>query len=408
MIAATLPRFTDATGQPASVSPRRAAVASQIDRNHDGVLSDDEIRQYMIKQDILHTHGAVNEAAVTKQFKAYLADQRRPETDGYHTYQQMADELQSLATQNPDLCSRVSLGKTHEGRDIWALHVTGPGDASKRPGVVFTGVHHAREWMTIESPLRLAHNLLDNYKTDAHVQKDVNSSDIWIVPCLNADGYEYTRTQDAMWRKNRQPLAGGETGVDINRNYDDGDPAHECLYRPPFDTPGSTDDDYGQTSDDPSSEVYRGPKGKSELETQAALKLELGQPNIVGVIDHHSYGNDILRPWGHTKDEPDRVNEYLDCGNKMTAAMDQPYTLEKSDDMYPTTGDSTDCLHAAGITAYTIEMGDSFQPDASEIPSMTQNVVKADMAFLDWIIQNKTGVTRQPLASIPPFDANSG
>lgn len=412
-------------GKPVEVCPQRCDVADSIDLNHDGCLDDDELKQYMLKQGILKQHCDVDEAAVLNEFKAYLQETRGPQNTGYHTYQQVGDDLQALADKYPDLCQRVSLGKTHEGRDIWALKISKDvtGDTSKRPGVVFTGAIHAREWMSMETPLQLAHKLVEGYATDPHIQKDVDSAEIWIVPCVNPDGYEYSRTQDRMWRKNRQPVDnsacstngatslardaddGQTTGVDCNRNFDDGDPAHEVLYRPVGDLPCRTDDDFGETSDDPDSDTYRGPHGASELEVQAMLKLELGRPNIIGVIDHHAYGNDILRPWGHTKDDPDRLAEYLDCGNQMNKAMDQPFTLEASDDMYPTSGDSTDCLHAAGIMAYTVELGRSFQPPASQIPSMTANVNKADVAFLDWIIEHKTGVTRQPLASIPPFSA---
>lgn len=40
-----------------------------------------------------------------------------------------------------------------------------------------------------------------------------------IVPVLNPDGYEYTHTQDRMWRKNRASYGGECVGVDLNRNF---------------------------------------------------------------------------------------------------------------------------------------------------------------------------------------------
>ena len=41
------------------------------------------------------------------------------------------------------------------------------------------------------------------------------------MPMLNPDGYEYSRTTDRLWRKNRrQPPNEGCFGVDLNRNFD--------------------------------------------------------------------------------------------------------------------------------------------------------------------------------------------
>ena len=50
---------------------------------------------------------------------------------------------------------------TPEGREIWALKI-GTGDTSAKPGIVITGCHHAREWMSMEAPLYLAGKLLDD------------------------------------------------------------------------------------------------------------------------------------------------------------------------------------------------------------------------------------------------------
>jgi murein tripeptide amidase MpaA len=43
--------------------------------------------------------------------------------------------------------------------------------------------------------------------------------DIYVVPNVNPDGYEYSRTSDRMWRKNRSGPRKGCYGVDLNRNF---------------------------------------------------------------------------------------------------------------------------------------------------------------------------------------------
>ncbi|QQP52967.1 Carboxypeptidase B, partial [Caligus rogercresseyi] len=54
------------------------------------------------------------------------------------------------------------------------------------------------------------------------MQNDVRGQVIWyIMPLVNPDGYEYTRTTSRLWRKNRAPPPKGSRcfGVDLNRNW---------------------------------------------------------------------------------------------------------------------------------------------------------------------------------------------
>ncbi|MHB2020198.1 MAG: M14 family metallopeptidase [Candidatus Xenobia bacterium] len=395
------------------VAEARLPIADRIDTNHDGILQPDEIKAYLQKTGILKDpkKAAVDEKRIVGQYVKYLQGVRSNDASAYHSYDQAVADMKAVAAAHPDFCQMVSLGKSVEGRDIWAMKMTtgAQGDTSNKPGVVIDGCHHAREWNSVETPLALMHQLADGAASDPDVQKVLAGLEVWIVSIVNPDGLEYSRNTDNWWRKNRDPVAdtgcSGKQckvphddqvhGVDINRNYDDGIPDHAYLYRPPSDKPCDTSDDFGETSDDPDSDVYRGPKGASEPETQAMTGLWLGHKNIKGVIDHHSYGNDILHPWSHTTDHPDRYDDYMDLCNKMASAMDQPYAVESGCDLYPTSGDSNDCEHVNGLYGLTVEQGSSFQPDPADLPAEVSNVVKGDRAFLDWMLA-KFGPTAPP------------
>src|SRR5688572_15637302 len=54
----------------------------------------------------------------------------------------------------------TSVGTTAGGRKLWALKV-GTGSSHK---VLFTGCHHAREWISVEVPYLVAEYLIQNYK----------------------------------------------------------------------------------------------------------------------------------------------------------------------------------------------------------------------------------------------------
>ena len=83
----------------------------------------------------------------------------------FHSYPEAESMLRSLQSKNADISRVVSIGKSIEGRDLWALHInTDPvalaESKSGKPGVIFMGNHHAREHLSAEIPLMLADHLL--------------------------------------------------------------------------------------------------------------------------------------------------------------------------------------------------------------------------------------------------------
>lgn len=187
----------------------------------------------------------------------------------------LAAEMAALADRDADV-TLDTIGQSVEGRVILALKIGSALDAPTRPNVLFVGVHHAREWISAEMALRLAGYLADS--SDARAL--LSDRDIWIVPVLNPDGYQYTFDTDRLWRKNRRPNPDGSFGVDLNRNY------------PQF----WGYDDTG-SSPTPASETYRGPAPASEPETRALMQLVTSHP-MDAAVSYHSYGDLLLYPYG--------------------------------------------------------------------------------------------------------------
>lgn len=396
---------------PIRVQDRHAEEAAWIDTNHDGVCSDAEIEAWMRAKHIIKPAPAQgNVPRLVEEYKQHLAGRSmRDSAPGYHSLDEINATLQKLAADHPDRAQLVSIGKSVEGRDIWALKVSSKaaGDTSNKPGVVFTGTHHAREWMTPEVTLGLAEDLVNNYDSNPDMKRRVDNAEIWILPVVNPDGFVYSQTEDNMWRKNRapipdvcstgQPPSGGALpsakdgdpiayGVDLNRNYWDGNPAHLSMYRPDGDKPCDTSDDFG-ASDDPDDDSFRGIAPGSEPEVQALMKFEYGRANIHAIMDHHSYVRLLMRPWDQIPDAPADVKDYDDIAAHMrTAQGDNPYDYIQTYQLYPTTGASASCHEANGRYGMAMEMGDSFQPPYSEYDAHYKAVAPADFALVDWII----------------------
>lgn len=387
-----------------SVAAKRAEEAAAIDSDNNHQLDDAEILDFLQSNGVLPDPALskrVNVDKVLSDYKAHLRGEVSPHLHAYHSYEEISAELSRLAEQYPDKAEKVSLGKTHEGRDIWALRVSSDIKSratSEKPGIVITGLHHAREWATSEVPTNVARTTLEGYAKDPTAKNRVDSAELWFVPLANPDGYVYSRNEDAWWRKNRRPITetpcgpvkGDVRGVDINRNYSDNNPAHAHIWRPQGDNQCSYRDDGRATSDDPRKDTYRGPSGASEAEVQSLLALELGHENVKAVLDFHSYGGMLLYPWGASRDKVENVDTYRRIANTMNEAIgDDRYRVMQSVELYPTSGGSHDVHHINGKFSITAEIGDSFHPSASELPVVVEQGTRIATAFIDQVLADK-------------------
>jgi len=117
----------------------------------------------------------------------------------YHSLAEMEDFLEDIAKDYPDITSLYSIGTTYEGRDIWCLEISDNPDVDEgEPGVFYMGLHHAREWPTLEICLNIADMLTSEYDTDPVITDVVNNRRLWLVPCVNPDGYYYCHDPYAM------------------------------------------------------------------------------------------------------------------------------------------------------------------------------------------------------------------
>ncbi|HBA59417.1 MAG TPA: carboxypeptidase [Elusimicrobia bacterium] len=315
----------------------------------------------------------VIESAITVEaLHAALSSQKDfPTADAaYHNYAETTDLLKQMASKNSDIASLFSIGKSVEGRDIWCLRINSnaKGTAkSSKPGAFFLGNMHAREHLANEVPLLFAAWLMD-HRNDADVKKYISTLDIYIVPMNNPDGVEFDikTGKYQMYRKNMSKNSDGSRGVDLNRNYD----SWWCQQ-------GASHSTWADT--------YCGPRAFSEPETQAIKKFVEERPNLRTHISYHTYGGEILYPWGGSDDDvPDQKDRaaFIKLAGEMGKLTG--YVARKSSDMYVATGDSCDWTYEAGkILSFTFELeGSGFYPGAAIITRTVNSNVKAAVYLL--------------------------
>ena len=216
----------------------------------------------------------------------------------YRTIAQLDDAAKALASTRPDLCSRIRLNDSVEGRPIFALRLRA-GVGSNRRGILIVGGMHARELMNPDAIIELAFDLTRAYACQTgleyggavwsalHVRVMMETLDIWMLPCANPDGRNQVMKAggDWWWRMNRRDNPGTTCdGVDPNRNCD-------FMWR----VVGPT------TVCNPCSPTqgYVGSLPFSEPESQN-IHLLCDSHRIDVFVDVHSFSQFVLHPWGHS------------------------------------------------------------------------------------------------------------
>ncbi len=300
----------------------------------------------------------------------------------YHSFDEpglgIKDQLHSIAKTYPHIARLKTIGHSIQGRPLLAMRLSKSRKHDHRkPRVLFVATHHAREWVATQMAFRLIKYLTANYGADKRVTRLLHTTEIWVIPVANPDGYEYTFTHERLWRKNLRDNDGdGEItladGVDLNRNF----AAHWGL-----DNEGS--------SGIPSDGTYRGTAPHSEPETQALVDF-MRKKKFKFAISYHTYGNLILYPWGWqfktpSFDDPIFVAQAGTDDNPAIydSLRDEGYDPGVGADLYITNGDFTDwSYNEAGVPSHTIEFTDGYDFRFPDDEAMVQTVFDDSLAFV--------------------------
>lgn len=113
--------------------------------------------------------------------------------DHYYRHEQLTSVLREYADAYPQLMQIKSIGKSHEGRDIWLAIVTNQvsGDDNDKPALWVDGNIHAVEVAGSSACLYLLHTLLTRFGSDADITRCLETRAFYICPRVNPDGAEW-------------------------------------------------------------------------------------------------------------------------------------------------------------------------------------------------------------------------
>jgi murein tripeptide amidase MpaA len=332
----------------------------------------------------------------------------------YYRYEELTGLLRAFESEFPNLVKISSIGKSHEGRDIWLATVTADGNDQDKPAFWCDGNIHASEVSASTSVLYLINKLCTKYKADDSITRALETRAFYLVPRLNPDGAEWAlEDPPRIIRSSTRPYPYDEEDFyGVERKDMDGDGRILSMLLPDANgpwkksteeprliqlrSPGEVGGNYyrllpegtlhhydGMTlrprkikegldinRNFPSAwrlehEQYgAGPFPTSEPEVHAAVSAISQRPNICGAVTFHTFSGVHLRPPSRHADDdmaPEDLWAFKDIGKKGTEITGYPAISTFHDFKYHPkeviTGTFDDWMYEhRGVFAWTTEI----------------------------------------------------
>jgi murein tripeptide amidase MpaA len=298
-----------------------------------------------------------------------LAEPPTPRFDRFFRHDELTALLQQYAQAFPEIVSLASIGKSHEGRDIWVVVVTrhATGAHADKPAFWCDGNIHAAELTASTAVLYWLHRLVGAYGQDSDEGRAtthlLDTRCIYLCPRLNPDGAELAladrprhirsstrrypfddapvdgltiedvdgdgriltmRIPDPHggWKKHADdprlmvPREPGEIGGAYYRLLPEGTLQHYdgVEVRVNRDVEGlDLNRNFPAFWRQEFEQVGAGPYPTSEPEVRAMVDFVVGHPNIGAGVSFHTHSGVILRPMGTCSDDdmiPEDLWEY--------------------------------------------------------------------------------------------------
>lgn len=311
----------------------------------------------------------------------------------YTSYDQTLAFLEKAMGEHPHLIRLKNIGYTWENRPIMLVTLSLDVEyADQKPALLYTGTIHAREWIGNELAIKFIEYVIANYQFNPKLKAALTRNTLYMVPCLNPDGFEYSRNHFSFWRKNRRDNKDGTFGVDLNRNF-------SVRFRKGTDT---------------NSNIYGGPEAFSEPETRAIRDFVLSRKNITIALDYHSQGN-VFFPAHKFNHETEIEGTDLNvlCANmnrEIHKVTGRKYGIHRGKPPANLiNGSGREFYYSLGILATVVEVGTRNIPDylVNMSQSVDENIPAVLFALSEAINYSPIAPKRPDSFSLTEIDNNS-
>ena len=354
--------------------------------------------------------------------------------DKFYRYNELTRLLKEYAKENPNLIRLESIGKSHEGRDVWLITATNfrTGSDSEKPAFWVDGNIHASEVTASAAALYLIDSLVKRYPKDTNIKRAMDTRAFYIVPRVNPDGAEWAladkpkivRSSTREYPYTDDPIDGLGWGEDIDGNgrilqmrIEDPNGAWKVhpddprlmVRRDPIETGGKyyrilpegllknydgvtikvlqpkqgldLNRNFPAGWRTESDQQGAGPYPTSEPEARNLVNFIAKHPNITGTISFHTMSGVLLRPYDDRADDQFPTEDlwtYQKIGEKGTEITSYPSISVFHDFKYHpkqviTGGFDTWTYDHLGLFSWTVEFWSPMKQSGIE-----------KFKFIDW------------------------
>ncbi|MCP4543477.1 MAG: carboxypeptidase [Chloroflexi bacterium] len=368
--------------------------------------------------------------------------------DTYYRYDDLTHILRGYAKEYPQFVRIESIGKSHEGRDIWLVTVTNfsTGEDKHKPALWVDANIHATEISPSSACLYLINRLVTAYGDDADITRCLDTRAFYVCPRVNPDGAElamadkpkFIRSSTRPYPYNEDPIGGlvmedmdGDGRILMMRIPDPNGTWKVCsdeprllVRRDPTEVGGQyyrllpegrvEDYDGALIPIQPNKERLdlnrnfpiewrqefeqegAGPYPTSEPEVRAMTNFIASHANITGGVAFHTYSGVLLRPYDHQDDEKFLAKDlwtYKKIGEKGTEITGYPAVSVYHDFRYHpnqviTGGFDTWMYEHMGMFAWTVELWSPQRQAGIEkykfIEWWREHPLEEDLQMLKW------------------------
>jgi len=282
--------------------------------------------------------------------------------DAYHSYQEIINLADSLATHFPDICTKHIFGYSLGGRQLVALKISDNSAIDENEAeVFFDGGIHGDEIGASENVIRFARDLCIAYGNDPYITNLIDNREIWLYLMVNPDG----RVNMSRYNNN---------GVDINRDWG-----------------------YMWNGEGSSTDAY------SQIESKALRDCVFNNQFVVHTT-YHSGTEYISCPWSYRASAPPDMAHILQLAGvyaNVSGYANIPYG-QGNTGMYPINGSTKDSNYGImGSISWSMEISMSKQPPPSQI-MMYYNYNKPSMlAMIEYAGYGLNGVVTDAVTGEP-------
>lgn len=300
----------------------------------------------------------------------WLQEQTRPDRE-YHNYTALTSLMQAYAAAYPSICRLFSIGQSVQGRELWVLKITdNPDLAEDEPEFKYVGTMHGNEPVGCEMLVYLMDYLLVNYGSLARVTDLVDGMEINILPLMNPDGNTAGNRTNA-------------NGVDLNRNFPD-----------PFVSPNNTP-------------AGRQPETAAMMTWTQDKDFNLSANFHTGaLVVNYPYDNNASGASVYTASPDDglfiQVSEAYSTHNFPMYSGAFTHGITNGAEWYAISGGMQDWNYRyEGGNEVTIELSDTYWPDASLLPGLWNDNRESLLSYMEWAWRGVRGIVTSAVTGLP-------